>query len=157
TGDLVRLRTDGLLEYLGRVDDQVKINGFRIELGEIETALRASPLVHDVALIAREDSPGARRIVAYVVGKPDVTIEESLSSRLRQSLSDTLPAHIIPSAFVVMDELPLTPSGKIDRRALPLPDASRELDRKRYVQPRDPLEYQLVQIWEDVLDVHPLG
>jgi amino acid adenylation domain-containing protein len=157
TGDLARRRSDGLIEYLGRVDDQVKINGFRIELGEIESALRACSLVHDVVVIAREDSPGARRIVAYVIPRPDVHIDKSLSSDLRQWLSDTLPAHMIPFAFVEMDELPLTPGGKIDRKALPRPNRASKSEQEHYVRPRDPLEYQLVQIWEDVLDVRPLG
>jgi hypothetical protein len=148
TGDRARWRSDGELEYLGRADQQVKIRGFRVEPGEIETALRAVEGVRDCAVVAREDVPGDRRLVAYVVGqaRPD---------ELRAHLRRGLPEHMVPGAFVPLDRLPLTPSGKLDRRALPAPDLAPA--EESYVAPRAGVEEALAEIWADVLRVERVG
>jgi aryl carrier-like protein len=148
TGDRARWRSDGELEYLGRADQQLKIRGFRVEPGEIETALRAVDGVRDCAVVAREDVPGDRRLVAYVVGqaRPD---------ELRAHLRRGLPEHMVPGAFVALDRLPLTPSGKLDRRALPAPDLAPA--EESYVAPRAGVEEALAEIWADVLRVERVG
>ncbi|HEX8905662.1 MAG TPA: amino acid adenylation domain-containing protein, partial [Longimicrobiaceae bacterium] len=148
TGDRARRRGDGELEYLGRLDDQVKVRGFRIELGEIEAALRRAGAVRDCVVVAREDSPGDTRLVAYVVG--DVDADE-----LRQRLRDRLPEYMVPAAFVAMEALPLTANGKLDRRALPAPDFSG--DEERYVAPRTPVEETLAGIYAGVLGIERAG
>ncbi|MBG1241150.1 non-ribosomal peptide synthetase [Nostoc sp. NZL] len=147
TGDLVRYQPDGNLEYLGRIDSQVKIRGFRIELGEIETVLNQHSQVTQAVVIAREDIPGNKRLVAYVVGNQgQVQIDE-----IRQFLKQKLPPYMVPSAFVTLDQLPITPNGKLDYRALPAPDTSdRNLDLG-VVVPRTPIEERLVAIWAEVL------
>ncbi|MFL5538967.1 MAG: non-ribosomal peptide synthetase, partial [Longimicrobiaceae bacterium] len=146
--DRVRRRTDGELEYLGRTDCQVKVRGFRIEPGEIEAVLRQAPGVRDCAVVAREDVPGDRRLVAYVVGDAEA---EALRDRLRQSL----PKYMVPSAFVALQALPLTPNGKLDRRALPAPE--RASGETSYVAPRRPLEAVLAEIWAEVLGCARVG
>ena len=154
TGDMGRLREDGSIEFLGRKDFQVKIRGFRIELGEIEAALNQYPDIQESVVIAREDIPGDKRLVAYLVPqqgqKP--TIEE-----LCHFLKQKLPDYMVPSAFVFLDALPLTPNGKIDRRALPAPDISTDSFADKFVLPRDKLELQLTQIWQKVLGKKPIG
>ncbi len=150
TGDLARYRPDGNIEFLGRADDQVKIRGFRIELGEIETVLGQHPAVREVAVLAREDASGEKRLVAYVVG--NFTTDE-----LRDFLKDKLPEYMLPTNFVLIDALPLMANGKVDRRALPAPDRSGSKLAKTFVAPRDDLELQLARIWEEVLDVRPVG
>jgi len=152
TGDLARRRPDGALEFLGRTDHQVKVRGFRIELGEIEATLRAHPAVRECVVLARQDAPGERRLVAYVTLHPDAG-SGLPASDLRAFLEERLPAHMMPTAVVVLEALPLTPNGKIDRRALPAPDRPEE----GYVPPRDEVELRLVRIWEDLLDVRPVG
>jgi thioesterase domain-containing protein len=148
TGDLVRYRADGNLEFLGRIDHQVKIRGFRIELGEIDAALSGYERVRESVVVAREES-GDKRLVAYVVAEA-VTTEE-----LRAHLKRTLPEYMIPAVFVFLDKLPLTPNGKVDRKALPDPDwCGRE---QGYRPPRDTLERLLVDVWESVLGVGPVG
>ncbi|WP_420125382.1 non-ribosomal peptide synthetase, partial [Longimicrobium sp.] len=148
SGDKVRWLADGTIEYLGRLDEQVKVRGFRIELGEIEATLRRHPAVTDCAVVAREDAGGEKRLAAYVVGEVEA---EALREHLRQSL----PEYMVPSAFVPLDALPLTPNGKLDRRALPAPDlASVE---EAYVAPRTPAEEALAQIWGDVLGIERVG
>ncbi|HEX2095478.1 MAG TPA: amino acid adenylation domain-containing protein, partial [Longimicrobiaceae bacterium] len=147
-------RADGTLEYLGRLDHQVKVRGFRIEPGEIEARLAAHPGVREAVAVAREDTPGDRRLVAYVAapgGGTAPTAEE-----LREYLAASLPEHMIPSAFVKLEALPLTPSGKIDRRALPAPDPSAGL-LEAYAAPRTPTEEILAGIWTEVLHLDRVG
>ncbi|QLE48410.1 amino acid adenylation domain-containing protein [Nostoc sp. C057] len=153
TGDLARYLPDGNIEYLGRIDNQVKIRGFRIELGEIEVALSQHPHVQVSYVIAREDTPGDKRLVAYIVPQPQVTLT---ISELRSNLKEKLPDYMVPSAIVILESLPLTPNGKIDRRALPAPEPSSELLEK-YVAPRNPIEEILSLIWQQVLKVDLVG
>ena len=118
TGDLARFRPDGNLEYVGRVDHQVKLRGFRIELGEIESCLRRHPTVQNAVVVVREDSPGDKRLVAYVVAKG---AEPPAAAILYSSLKQDLPEFMVPSAFMTLEALPLTPNGKVDRKSLPMP------------------------------------
>ncbi|MBN8226639.1 amino acid adenylation domain-containing protein [Corallococcus macrosporus] len=149
TGDRVRWRPDGVLDFLGRTDSQVKVRGFRIEPGEIEAELKASPGVEQAGVVVREDVPGDKRLVAYVVG-PKVDTGE-----LRASLAARLPAHMLPSAFVKLERLPLTPSGKVDRKALPTPDTRSGPDR--YVAPREGWESLVAELWAPLLGVPRVG
>ncbi len=154
TGDLASYLPDGNIRFLGRIDTQVKIHGHRIELGEIEAVLARHPAVHHAVVIAHEDVPGDKRLAAYLVlwsGRV-VTTDE-----LRLALMRELPAYMVPSAFVFLDCLPLTPSGKIDRRSLPAPDPSRVDSPGHLVAPRDHLELQLVKIWEKLLGKEGVG
>jgi aspartate racemase len=150
TGDLARYRPDGNIEFLGRVDHQVKIRGYRIELGEIEAVLGQHPAVREAVVLAREDAPGEKRLVAYVVA-------DSTADELRRFLKDKLPEYMVPAVVVLLEALPVTPNGKVDRRALPVPDRSRPELEKAFVAPRDDLELQLAHIWEEVLGVRPVG
>jgi amino acid adenylation domain-containing protein len=147
TGDRVRWRGDGTLEYLGRLDEQVKVRGFRVELGEVDAALRRCPGVADCAVVARAGAPGETRLVAYVVGGAE---EGALRARLRR----TLPEHMLPSAFVGLDALPLTPNGKLDRRALPAPQAAAGGE---HAAPRNGVEEVLAGIWAHVLGRERVG
>jgi amino acid adenylation domain-containing protein len=154
TGDLAYYLPDGNIEFLGRIDYQVKVRGFRIELGEIETVLRQSPTVRDVVVMAREDVPGIKRLVAYVVPRQ----EPHPSPRdLRDFLRKQLPDHMIPSAFVLLEALPLLPSGKVDRRALPTPDASYPGQVEEFVAPEGPVEEKLAEIWATALGVEQVS
>jgi amino acid adenylation domain-containing protein/non-ribosomal peptide synthase protein (TIGR01720 family) len=148
TGDVVRWTGRGELEYLGRADDQVKIRGFRIEPGEIEVALRRHPDVAEAVVVARKDA-GHQRLVAYVVSRGSVT-----PAQLREFLGASLPAHLVPAAFVPLDRLPLNPSGKLDRRALPAPDWAGTATR---VAPRTPVEHLLAGIWAEALGLPEVG
>jgi acyl carrier protein len=153
TGDLARYAADGSLEFLGRMDHQVKVRGFRIELGEIESVLGRHPGVAEAVVVAREDVPGDKRLVAYVVSPNG----PSFASELRGFVSDRLPAHMVPAVFVVLDALPLTPNGKVDRRALPAPgQATLDLVRP-FVPPRGPFEEAVAGIWSEVLGVDRVG
>ncbi|MDX1952010.1 MAG: amino acid adenylation domain-containing protein [Verrucomicrobiota bacterium] len=151
TGDLVRYREDGNLEFLGRLDDQVKIRGFRIELGEIESALLQHPDVREAALLARPDSQGEKRLVAYVTlrrSQPRQQISSWLKSRL--------PGYMVPSAIIILEQLPIMPNGKVDRRALPSPDEYPE-EIQSGQGPRTPMELQLQILFERVLKKAPIG
>jgi amino acid adenylation domain-containing protein/natural product biosynthesis luciferase-like monooxygenase protein len=154
TGDVVRYLADGNLEFVGRIDHQVKIRGFRIELGEIEAALSAHPSVRQAVVVAREDAPGEKRLVAYVVRNQEsgATVEPNeLGAHLKRSLPD----YMVPSAFVVLEGLPLTPNGKVDRRSLPAPEG--RPDVAQYVAPRTLTEEVLAGIWCEVLKVDKVG
>jgi amino acid adenylation domain-containing protein len=154
TGDLACYQSDGNIKFLGRLDNQVKIRGFRIELGEIEAALAQHPVVRETVVLAQQDAPSDKRLIAYVVTYEG---QEPTVSELRRFLKEKLPEYMVPSTFVMLETLPLTPNGKLDRRALPAPDTSRRGLEEGFVSPRDTIELQLAQIWEDVLDVHPVG
>ncbi len=154
TGDLVRLLPDGSIEFLGRIDHQVKIRGFRIELGEIEVALSNHPALKQVFIMVREDSPGDRRIVAYIVPKDG---QKPTISELRAYLKERLPEFMVPAAFVFMDALPLNPNGKVDRKALPAPELTRDEAEANYVAPRTPVEEFLAQKWAETLGVQRVG
>ncbi|QMS92433.1 NcpB [Nostoc edaphicum CCNP1411] len=153
TGDLARYLPDGNIEYLGRIDNQVKIRGFRIELGEIEAALSQHKDVQTSVVIVREDIPGDKRLVAYIVPQPQITPTVSV---LRSFLKEKLPEYMIPSAIAILESLPLTSNGKINRRALPAPEPSGTLSDK-YVAPRTPLEEILALIWQEVLKIELVG
>ncbi|HEX2740525.1 MAG TPA: amino acid adenylation domain-containing protein [Rubrobacter sp.] len=154
TGDVARWRRDGNIEFLGRVDDQVKIRGFRVEPAEVEAVLGRHPALRGTAVLARMDAFGDERLVAYAVphGRPAPTARE-----LGDYLKERLPDYMVPSAFVTLDSLPLTPSNKVDRRALPDPDLSRFRAENAYAEPRTPVEEQLVEIWEEVLGIERVG
>ncbi|MEP6706031.1 MAG: amino acid adenylation domain-containing protein [Pyrinomonadaceae bacterium] len=154
TGDLVRYRDDGNIEFLGRLDDQVKIRGYRIELGEIESALIQHQNVRDCVAVAREDMPGDRRLVAYVVPTSD---EPLRINKLRDFLKDKLPDYMIPSCFVMVNALPVTLNGKVDRKTLPPPDRERPDLESGFTEARTSKEKVLVQIWADVLKLERVG
>ncbi|NEP32365.1 non-ribosomal peptide synthetase, partial [Moorena sp. SIO3B2] len=154
TGDLARYLPDGNIEYLGRIDNQVKIRGFRIELGEIEAILAQHPNLRQTAVIVREDQPGNKRLVAYVCPNQG---QIPTSGQLRRFLSEKLPDYMVPGTFIILEAFPLTPSGKVDRRALPIPDASTIANETSFVAPRDSVELQLAQIWSEILGVSPIG
>jgi amino acid adenylation domain-containing protein len=154
TGDLVRYLTSGNIEYLGRFDNQVKIRGFRIELGEIEAVLGKHRKVQQAVVIVREDIPGNKRLVTYVVAKPELVPTDS---ELRNFLKQKLPDYMIPNAFVMLPSLPLSPNGKVDRRALPAPDASHRNLETGFVAPRIPTEEILAAIWSEVLGLQHIS
>ncbi|MCC6416687.1 MAG: amino acid adenylation domain-containing protein, partial [Gemmataceae bacterium] len=157
TGDLARYLPDGNLECLGRVDHQVKVRGFRIELGEIETILGQHPAVQGNVVVARKDDAGADYLAAYVIPRPG---QDATPDDLRRHLHAKLPDYMVPSYFVILEQFPLTPNGKIDRKALPAPQqglASAGQAARAAVAPRDDAERELAQIWEDVLKVRPVG
>ena len=152
TGDLVRYLADGNIEFLGRKDHQVKLRGFRIELGEIESVLERHPRVKDAVVIVREDHPGDKRLVAYLTA-PDGEVD---TAELRHHLKGKLPDYMVPAAFVFLGSLPLNPSGKVDRRALPAPEARSET-AEALVPPRNELEKEIASIWRDVLHLEEVG
>ncbi|RKH30864.1 non-ribosomal peptide synthetase, partial [Corallococcus sicarius] len=151
TGDKARWREDGTLEYLGRIDFQVKLRGFRIELGEIEVALRSHPAIQSATVLVREDVAGDQRLVAYVV--PESPCD---ASELRTHLQQKLPEYMVPSAFVTLATFPLTPNGKVDRKALPAPEA-RAARGEHYVAPNTTTEKRLAGLWAEVLRVDRIG
>lgn len=151
TGDRVRRLSDGALEFCGRLDDQVKISGHRIELGEIETALGEVPGVKQAVVVAREDQPGDKRLVAYVTGRGKT------AGKLRAALEGRLPCYMVPAAFVVLDAIPLSPMGKVDRAALPKPGRKRPDLEREYVAPTTSVERFLARLWSEILEVEPVG
>ncbi|HEY6122356.1 MAG TPA: amino acid adenylation domain-containing protein, partial [Pyrinomonadaceae bacterium] len=153
TGDRACYLPDGNIEYLGRMDRQVKVRGFRIELSEIEAALGRHPDVRQAVVIAREDQPGDKRLVAYMVA---TEANVPTTSEQRRFLQQSLPDYMVPSAFVVLDELPRSANGKVDRRALPAPDGKQFLENA-FAAPRNTLELLLTKSWEKVLEVQPIG
>ncbi|HTE18971.1 MAG TPA: condensation domain-containing protein, partial [Armatimonadota bacterium] len=152
TGDIVRWRNGGELEYLGRADAQVKVRGFRIELGEVEAALLSHESVRDCAVLAREDVGEGRRLVGYVVGQGEVSVSE-----LRAHLRTRLPEYMVPSAFVELEELPLTPNGKIDRRRLASVEVKAVGNGEDFIAPRTVVEEMMAGIWSGVLGVAAVG
>jgi amino acid adenylation domain-containing protein len=159
TGDLARFLPDGNLEFLGRIDHQVKIRGYRIELSEIEAALVAHPRVREAVVLVREDTPGDRRLVAYVTttGGPGKNGGALAAADLRAHLAGPLPEYMLPAHFVFLPDLPLLPNGKVDRKRLPAPEQDRSNVRAPYVAPRTPLEKVLLAIWRDVLKTDEIG
>ncbi len=154
TGDLARYLPNGNIEFLGRLDHQVKLRGLRIELGEIEAVLTEYPAVHHAVVVARTDVPGNTRLVAYVMLYKEqiATIDDLKSHMMRQ-----VPAYMVPSSFILLETLPLTPNGKVDRRALSTPGPSERMTKDTFVAPTMPLHHQLVHIWEDLLGVRAIG
>lgn len=153
TGDLARYLSDGTIEYLGRLDNQVKLRGYRIELGEVEAVLGEHPSVHEAVVVARDDADRGTHLVAYVVGRDENTDGASF----RRFLADKLPDYMIPSAFVSLDALPQTPGGKVDRSRLPAPAHDHTEHQRQRVAPRDPVELQLAALWERILGVRGVG
>ncbi len=155
TGDLAKLRGDGTVEFLGRLDHQVKVRGYRIELGEIEALIARRPEVSETVVVAREDAPGDVRLVAYLVAKPGATV---VPAELRESLRDQLPDFMVPGHVVVLDAMPQTPNGKIDRKQLPAPEMADDAAHAvEYVAPSGDLEAQIVDVWKDVLKLPKVG
>jgi amino acid adenylation domain-containing protein len=173
TGDLGRWLPDGNIEFLGRIDHQVKIRGFRIELGEIEALLSQHPALRETVVVVREDSPGDKRLVAYVVAiapalvsngdsddqfnTQDSAMSSELVSQLRNFLKERLPEYMVPSAFVLLEALPIAPSGKVDRKALPAPDLSQLQPKGTFVTASTPVEEVLAGIWAEVLGLEKVG
>jgi hypothetical protein len=165
TGDLARHDGQGWIEFLGRIDHQVKVRGFRIELGEVESALETHPAV--ARAVALADAAGGGRLVAYVLPRaaaadgdasaPVPALDAELVARLREHLAQTLPDHMVPTTWVELASVPLTPSGKVDRRALPRPDAIQPRSRAEYVPPRGDLEQLLAGVWAEVLRADRIG
>ncbi|RKH26254.1 condensation domain-containing protein, partial [Corallococcus sicarius] len=152
TGDRARWRADGTLDFVGRVDAQVKVRGFRIEPGEVESALHAHPSVREAVVVVREDVPGDKRLVAYVVGHPSPD-----PTTLRAFLVERLPAHLVPSAFVPMTALPLTPGGKLDRKALPVPEQAESALVPAVPERMTPFQQRVAGLFRDVLHVERVG
>ena len=150
TGDWVRYLSDGNMEFLGRTDHQVKIRGFRMELGEIEAVLGQHPAIQETVVLAREDVPGEKRLVAYVVSNPE---QVPPIDDLRRFLKETLPEYMVPSIYVLLDALPLTLNKKVNRKALPAPDRTRAELGDVFVAPRTPVELLIAEIWQDLLGV----
>ncbi len=162
TGDLARYRLNGEIDLLGRIDNQVKIRGYRIELGEIETVISQYPGILQTLVMVREDLPGDKRLVAYIIPNPvrsNLLASEVILDleKLRGFLAKKLPPYMLPSTFVQMDAFPLTVNGKIDRKGLPIPDKNNQTTKNKYLLPRDNLERQLAQIWEQLLNIKPIG
>ncbi|MCP4996507.1 MAG: amino acid adenylation domain-containing protein, partial [Gammaproteobacteria bacterium] len=154
TGDLARYRSDGMLEFAGRADNQVKLNGIRIEPGEIEVILDQHPDVAKNVVVMREDQPDDRRLVAYVVTGNQMIEHSELITNLREFLQSKLPLHMIPSSFMMLDAFPLTPNGKLDRQALPVPA---RISIQDYVPTQTPAELTLAEIWQEVLGTDRVG
>jgi amino acid adenylation domain-containing protein len=159
TGDVARLKAEGVIEVLGRLDHQVKIRGFRIELGEIEAKLAQHPQVKEAVVIAREDTPGRKQLAAYIVTRAETAPapgSKPVTAALRENLEASLPDYMVPAFFEVLPALPKTPNGKINRKALPKPSGPSAPD-KPYVAPRDATETKLAEIWQQVLGREKIG
>ncbi|MGI8503350.1 MAG: non-ribosomal peptide synthetase [Hassallia sp.] len=157
TGDLARWRSDGSIQFLGRIDNQVKIRGFRIEPGEIEAVLCQHPEVQQAVVIDREDEPGNKYLAAYIVAFEAIASHSQFITELRDFLRNKLPEYMIPAALILLKALPLTPNGKVNRYELPAPiDSDSELETA-FIAPRNDLELQIAQIWEDILNIKPIG
>jgi len=154
TGDLARFNASGEIEFAGRADQQVKVRGFRIELGEIETVLSQHPGVREAVVVAREQDSGGKRLIAYVVAREELP---PTTSEMRDYLRRTLPEHMVPASFVVLEALPLTATGKVDRNALPEPEQVRPELAQVYVAPQTAVEEVLCGIFSEVLQVEPVG
>jgi acyl carrier protein len=154
TGDLCRYRADGNIELLGRIDQQVKIRGYRIELGEVEAVLGEQEGVREAVVAAREDEVGELRLVGYVVAEEQA---EPSVGELRSFLKEKLPDYMIPSGFVLLDAIPMTPSGKVDRRALPAPEGMQLESGEGYVAPGTPIEEAVAATWAEVLGLEKVG
>jgi acyl-coenzyme A synthetase/AMP-(fatty) acid ligase/acyl carrier protein len=154
TGDLARYLPDGNIEFLGRIDDQVKIRGYRIELGEIEAVLARHPAIQSTSVVLREDTPGDKRIAAYLVARPQASLD---AIAVRKYLKQQLPEYMIPAAFVLIRELPLTPNGKVDRKALPIPDQDPRDQGRNQREPRTPAEEKIAAIWAELLRLDNVG
>jgi natural product biosynthesis luciferase-like monooxygenase protein len=152
TGDLVRYRPDGVIDFIGRVDHQVKIRGYRIELGEIESRLNELPEVREAVVMAREDSPGDKRLVAYLT-----TYTQVKDEALKKHLGASLPDYMVPSHFVVLDAFPLTPNAKVDRKKLPRPDEVKVARQAEHVAPESDAEQKIADVWKNVLGVSAVG
>jgi amino acid adenylation domain-containing protein len=155
TADLARYRPDGAIEFLGRIDHQVKIRGFRVELGEIEAELSQHPALKEVVVVAREDTPGNKRLVAYLIADPGArhpSVED-----LRSYLKEKLPSYMVPASFLYLEEMPLSPNGKVERKALPAPTTARPELEADYVAPSNPVEQKLAEIWSDILSIDRIG
>ncbi len=152
TGDLVRWRKDGTIDFIGRVDHQVKLRGYRIELGEIESRLNELTAVREAVVIAREDVPGDKRLVAYLTLHDEID-----NSALRAHLEESMPDYMIPSHFVVLDAFPLTPNRKVDRKRLPRPDEVAMRKEAEYVAPDGETEQKIADVWRHVLGVKQIG
>jgi amino acid adenylation domain-containing protein len=154
SGDMARCLEDGNIEYLGRLDNQIKLRGYRIELGEIEAVLNKHPLVSQAVVVAREETEGDKRLVGYVVPEDPLRIS---TPELREYLKGQLPEYMIPAAFVLLESLPLSANGKVNRKMLPAPNAGQVEKKQRYAAPRNELQRKLVSIWEGILNVRPVG
>ena len=157
TGDLACYTADGRVDFLGRIDHQVKVRGFRIEPGEIEAAVERHEGVREAVVVAREDVPGERRLVAYVTRAAGEAGGAMSAASLRSYLKERLPEYMVPSAFVVLDEMPLTPNGKVDRKALPAPEQPRRSADEAFTPPRSELERTVASVWREVLGVEQVG
>jgi amino acid adenylation domain-containing protein len=154
TGDRARFHSDGNIEFLGRVDHQVKLRGFRVELGEIENVLQQHPAVRESVVVVREDSPGDKRLAAYLVPTPNQAPE---AEELRRFLKEKLPNYMTPSTYVLLNDLPRTSSGKVDRKRLPAPDPARPGAESDFVAPRNVVEQRLLKLWQDVLGLQRIS
>ncbi len=155
TGDTARYLPDGSIEYLGRGDQQIKLRGYRIELGEIEATLLRNPAIRQAIVVVREQTTGDKQLIAYLVPVQDAIVPSNV--QLRHLLKESLPDYMVPSAFISLDALPLTPNGKIDRRALAALRPQTQAEASRHISPRDEIEYQLRDIWEEILDISPIS
>ncbi|MGB7440889.1 MAG: amino acid adenylation domain-containing protein [Coleofasciculaceae cyanobacterium] len=154
TGDLVRYLPDGNIEFIGRIDNQVKIRGFRIELGEIEAVLEQQPAVQQAVVVVQEDVPNRKQLVAYLVTHQE---QELTTSELRRFLQERLPDYMVPSLFMMLDAMPTTPNGKVDRRALPAPDRNRSELQEDFVAPQTPTQESLAAMWAEILGVEQIS